>query len=197
MPVVIEADIHEIDIVFALHEEELDNEATLAAVRERIARAPQEILRVREREMQGDGKGECRLLRRMVVLIRANLGEMRLRHVRLRINFGGFASRPLDQIEKPIRKRILHRAEQSVDRSKDVYGRGTRSCECTQIIDVKTAHLTAFRRTAAVAIEYEAAVHMSVNPLRCRLHRLSLGAARNDYLPMTDFSILTANYKSI
>lgn len=33
MPVVIEADIHEVDIVFALHEEELDDEIALAAVR--------------------------------------------------------------------------------------------------------------------------------------------------------------------
>ena len=33
MSVVIEADIHEVDIIFALHEEELDDEIALAAVR--------------------------------------------------------------------------------------------------------------------------------------------------------------------
>ena len=63
MTVMGKAEIHLINIVFAMHNEELNNKVALAAVRERIARTPQKILRIRKREMQGKRKRECRLLR--------------------------------------------------------------------------------------------------------------------------------------
>ena len=46
VPIMSKAKVHLIDIVFAMHNEELNDKVALTAVRERIARTPQKILRI-------------------------------------------------------------------------------------------------------------------------------------------------------